>query len=201
MSKFSTLKFTTNGSCPENPSNQNAATVDLRIFAQSQDEESLSPLKFLKPIVDNIMQAYPGATFHMDTRQAFPREFYEYFVTVMPQSATKHICHLPWKGQQVEIEPPKDTVDFVYNQPSYETSSPVSMTSLGPTTWAPLGYVVHARSGDKGSDSNVGFFVRHADEWDWLRSLLTVSKIRELLGEDDAGKPIFRFELVHLHGW
>ncbi|WQF78843.1 Putative acyclic terpene utilization [Colletotrichum destructivum] len=195
---FSCLKFRTNGSCPENPSNQDAATVDLRIFAQARDQEALSPLRFLKPIVDNIMQSYPGATFHLDTRQAFAKEYYEYWVSIIPQSAARHVCHLPWKAGRVEIEPPADTVEFVYEQPSYETESPVNLSSLGPATTAPLGYVVHARSGDKGSDSNVGFFVRNADEWDWLRSLLTVSKIRELLGEDDKGKPIFRFELPHL---
>ncbi|KAI8296292.1 hypothetical protein K4K56_006266 [Colletotrichum sp. SAR 10_98] len=198
-SKFSCLKFRTNGSCPVNPSNQDAATVDLRIFAQARDEDTLSPLKFLKPMVDNIMQSYPGATFHMDTRQAFPREYYEYWVSIIPQSAAKHVCHLPWKSQRVNIDPPSDTIEYVYNQPTYETKDPISMTTLGPTTRAPLGYVVHARSGDKGSDSNVGFFMRNADEWDWLRSILTVSKIRELLGEDDMGKPIFRFELPHLH--
>ncbi|KAK2039347.1 DUF1446-domain-containing protein [Colletotrichum somersetense] len=197
---FSCLKFRTNGSCPVNPANQDAATVDLRIFAQARDEEALSPLKFLKPIVDNIMQGYPGATFHMDTRQAFPKEYYEYWVSVIPQSAAKHICHLPWKSQQVEIAPPSDTVEFVYEQPTYETDSPITLSSLGPTTKAPLGYVVHARSGDKGSDSNVGFFVRNAEEWDWLRSLLTIRKIRELLGEDDKGKPVFRFELPRLFG-
>ncbi|KAH0442504.1 hypothetical protein CcaCcLH18_01546 [Colletotrichum camelliae] len=198
-SKFSCLKFRTNGSCAVNPSNQDAATVDLRIFAQARDEDTLSPLKFLKPMVDNIMQSYPGATFHMDTRQAFPREYYEYWVSIIPQSAAKHVCHLPWKDQRVSIDPPSDTVDFVYNQPTYETKDPINVTTLGPTTRAPLGYVVHARSGDKGSDSNVGFFVRNADKWDWLRSILTISKIRELLGEDDMGKPIFRFELPHLH--
>ncbi|TID03803.1 hypothetical protein CH35J_001887 [Colletotrichum higginsianum] len=195
---FSCLKFRTNGSCPENPSNQDAATVDLRIFAQARDQEALSPLRFLKPIVDNIMQSYPGATFHLDTRQAFAKEYYEYWVSIIPQSAARHVCHLPWKAGRVEIEPPADTVEFLYEQPTYETESPVNLSSLGPASTAPLGYVVHARSGDKGSDSNVGFFVRNADEWDWLRSLLTVSKIRELLGEDDKGKPIFRFELPHL---
>lgn len=157
-------------------------------------------MRFLKPIVDNIMQSYPGATFHLDTRQAFAKEYYEYWVSIIPQSAARHVCHLPWKAGLVEIEPPADTVEFLYEQPTYETESPVNLSSLGPATTAPLGYVVHARSGDKGSDSNVGFFVRNADEWAWLRSLLTVSKIRELLGEDDKGKPIFRFELPHLFG-
>jgi hypothetical protein len=43
---------------------------------------------------------------------------------------------------------------------------------------------VHARSGDKADNSNVGFFVRHDDEYRWLQSLLTIQKLKELFGND-----------------
>jgi hypothetical protein len=49
---------------------------------------------------------------------------------------------------------------------------------------------VHARAGDKGSNCNVGFFVRNADEWDWLRSFLTTERIVELLGDAYVGHKI-----------
>ncbi|KAL1960998.1 hypothetical protein VTO42DRAFT_4886 [Malbranchea cinnamomea] len=197
--QFHTLKFRLNGSCPENPSNQDSATVDLRIFAQTRDESALATAKFFRPCTDVIMQTYPGATFGVDARQAQPKPYYEYFVTVLPQSAAKHVAHIPFKNDlAVPIPPPTDTAEFMYEQPSYETANPIDLSSLGAVTRAPLGYVVHARSGDKGSDANVGFFVRHADEWDWLRSLLTVEKIKELLGEDYAGNPIYRFEMPSL---
>ena len=53
---------------------------------------------------------------------------------------------------------------------------------------------------DKASDCNNGFFVRHDDEWDWLRSFLTIDKLIELLGpEEYKGKPIDRFEMPHLN--
>lgn len=55
------------------------------------------------------------------------------------------------------------------------------------------------RSGDKATDANVGLFVRHADEWDWLRSLLSTERIKELLRAEYKGKPIDRFELPHLN--
>jgi len=58
--------------------------------------------------------------------------------------------------------------------------------------------VVHGRSGDKSSDCNVGFFVRNDDEWDWLRSTLSLAKIRDLLQEEDKGKKIDRFEIPAL---
>ena len=198
--RYHTLKFRINGSCPSNPSNQDAATVDLRIFAQSKDESALSAANFLRPCTDVIMESYPGATFAVDSRQALPKPYYEYWVALLPQNAVTHIAHMPFANKSIAIAAPTQTKDFLYEQPSYDTENPVALDSWGPTTLAPLGYVVHARSGDKGSDANVGFFVRNNDEWDWLRSLLTLDKIKKLLGNDYEGKPVHRFELPHIQG-
>lgn len=199
-SKYHTLRFRVNGSCPSEPTNQDAATVDFRIFAQSSHQTALAVENFLRPCTDTIMQSYPGATFAIDTRQALPKPYYEYWVAVLPQSEVKHACHVPHKGASISIPPPADTVDFIFEQESYETNDPADLSSLGPTIRAPLGHVVHARSGDKGSDCNVGFFVRNADEWHWLRSVLTVDRIKQMLGQDYVGKPIFRFELPNIWG-
>ena len=39
--------------------------------------------------------------------------------------------------------------------------------------------------------------MRHDDEWDWLRSFLTVDKMKELLGPQEyLGNPIDRFEIA-----
>jgi hypothetical protein len=54
------------------------------------------------------------------------------------------------------------------------------------------------RSGEKSSDSNVGVFVRHDDEWDWLRTLLSTEKVQELLTEEYTGKPIDHFEMANI---
>ncbi|KAG4441945.1 hypothetical protein IFR05_002564 [Cadophora sp. M221] len=197
-SRYHTLKFRINGRCPSNPSNQDAATVDFRIFAQSKDADALSLDNFLRPCTDVTMQTYPGATFAVDSRQALPKPYYEYWVALLPQSVVSHVVHIPFVNKSIKIEAPTDTEEFLYEQPSYETENPLPLSSWGPTTVSPLGYVVHARSGDKGSDANVGFFVRNADEWDWLRSILTRDKIKELLGDDYTGKPIHRFELPHI---
>jgi hypothetical protein len=63
----------------------------------------------------------------------------------------------------------------------------------GPTTKGPLGWIVHARSGDKGSNANVGFWVRHKDEWDWLRHTLSVENIKRLLADEYKGKKVVSF--------
>jgi hypothetical protein len=58
----------------------------------------------------------------------------------------------------------------------------------------PLGRVVYARAGDKGSNCNVGLFARTAEEWPGLRSLLSTEKIIELMADDFKGQKIDRME-------
>jgi hypothetical protein len=111
----------------------------------------------------------------------------------MPQSAVSHEVHFADKS--INITPPPETRTYPRHQPSSNPESPTSLTSFGPTTSAPLGHIVHARSGDKSSNCNVGFYVRYEDEYEWLRSLLTIKKIKELLADDYTGKLVERFEL------
>jgi hypothetical protein len=96
------------------------------------------------------------------------------------------------------IEAPKVTKTYPRQQESYDTQSPLPEDSWGETVLAPLGYIVHGRSGDKSSDCNVGFFVRNDDEWDWLRSLLSIAKIKDLLEGEYKGGNIDRFEFQNL---
>lgn len=59
---------------------------------------------------------------------------------------------------------------------------------------------MHSRSGDKSSNANVGFYVRNEDEYDWLRSTLTIAYLKDLLGEEYKGGLIERFELPNIWG-
>jgi hypothetical protein len=193
--RFTKFEFTKNGTSPDNPTNQNSATVDLRIFAQAPKASDLAPDIFLRPIIDCVMQGYPGATPHLDLRQGFPKPVFEYYVTLFPQKDIRHTAHLD-SGEDLNIPPPPTTKLWPKQQPSQAyTSNPASLSSFGPTQPGPLGHIVHARSGDKGSDANVGFWVRHQDEYEWLRTLLSTDTIRTLLADEFKGKPIDRFEL------
>lgn len=188
--RFTRLEFTLNGSCPENPTNQNTATVDLRIVAQAPEAEDLAPGKFLRPCIDPIMEGYPGSTCQLDFRQGFPRPVYEYYVTLLPQADVHHTVNMH-DERSFEIPPPAETRTYPRQQPSrLATRDAVDLSKFGQTVRGPLGWLVHARSGDKGSDCNVGLWVRYKDEWDWLRTLLNVEKLKELLAEEYKGKPI-----------
>lgn len=189
---FSCLTFTTYGSVPEDAPNQAAATVDFRVFAQAKTEELINHKNFFRPCIDVLNITYPAATFHLDNRQSIPKIFYEYYVSLMDQSVVRHQAHVGHKA--IDIPFPTNTKTYPSPQPTMEVSNPIDLGSFGPTTLAPLGYVAHARSGDKSSNVNMGIFVRHADEWDWLRSLLTVAKMKELLRDEYNGKRIDRYE-------
>lgn len=195
---FTKLSFQTIGSCAENPKNQNAATVDFRVIAQARKAGDLAPAKFARPCIDPIMCAYPGATPHLDLRQALPKEVFEYYVTLLPQSFVEHQVHLA-TGETIVIPPPTQTRIYPKDQPAHDTTSKHALIStFGSTACAPLGTIVHARSGDKGSDCNVGFWVRHQDEYAWLQNLLSVEFMKELLAEEYKGGKIERFEFPGL---
>ncbi|MGZ4428087.1 MAG: AtuA-related protein, partial [Nocardioidaceae bacterium] len=59
--------------------------------------------------------------------------------------------------------------------------------SQPPAQRRPLGTVVHARSGDKGGDANIGLWAKDAaarpDRVAWLLGFVTPERVRELLPE------------------
>ncbi|KAL4812518.1 hypothetical protein BDW67DRAFT_178657 [Aspergillus spinulosporus] len=203
LKKFSLLKFHVNGSSPIDARNQDLATVDFRIFAQSPDRDLLrmsNPDGFFRRSMVTFLEGVPGASLGNDMRQAEGKPYYRYWPALMPQTALRQRVHLLYDNYGIiDIPPPKITREYPRQQKSYETKDPVDLSTFGETVRAPLGYIVLGRGGDKASDCNNGFFVRHDDEWDWLRSFLTIPKIIELLGpEEYKGKPIDRFEIPAL---
>lgn len=64
------------------------------------------------------------------------------------------------------------------------TANPKALSEFGATKSMRLGDLALARSGDKGSNLNCGFFVRSEKAWEWLRSFLSSEKMIELMGED-----------------
>ncbi|KAF5538373.1 DUF1446 domain-containing protein [Fusarium mexicanum] len=199
-SNFSRLSIELYGTPAENPTSQQAGTISLRVFAQARRKEDIDAPKFKVPIYALRMQSYPGYHMNLDFRTMVPKPFMEMFPALMPVSAIEHRVEMS-TGASHRIEPPAKTAKYPIVRPSTETHGPVDMLTFGPTEWAPLGSVVHARSGDKGDNSNVGFFVRNDDEYAWLRNLLTVSKLKQLFGDDwFKGDPERRVERVEFPG-
>lgn len=62
IKKFSMLKFHVNGSSPIDARNQDVATVDFRVFAQSQDKELLrmdNPQGFFRLSMVTFLESVP----------------------------------------------------------------------------------------------------------------------------------------------
>jgi hypothetical protein len=57
--------------------------------------------------------------------------------------------------------------------------------------------LAHARSGDKGDTVNVGVIARNQADYDFLKSYLTVERVKEHFGGMVKGK-VERFELPNL---
>jgi hypothetical protein len=195
------LKFHVHGTSPHNPSTQELATVDFRIFAQAKDAVLFDPSLpdgFATRLYETVLQSCPGVSRANDLIQPTAKSYLEYFVTLIPQSACNHQVHLLFNGQTIPVPAPKVTNAYG-PQEGYDTASPVPLLNFGEIVDAPLGYIALGRPGDRASDSNVGFFVSDDEQWDWLRSFLTIKKIKELLGtEDYSGARIDRFEMRNI---
>ncbi|KAK5167454.1 uncharacterized protein LTR77_007153 [Saxophila tyrrhenica] len=204
--KFSKLSFQLIGTPAEDPEDQNSATCDFRVFVQSKDPSTMGVgtmaslgASFTRWCLENFLQSCPGATVTPDMRQSSAKSVYEYWPALLPQSVIQHRAFLEWENNRaIEVPAPKTTQTYPRKQNSYETSLPVDLSSFGSTTRGPLGWVVLGRSGDKASDANIGLFVRHDDEYEWLRSLLTTDKFIQLLAKEYLGHGCQRFEIPNL---
>jgi hypothetical protein len=75
VKRFSCLKFTLNGYSQSDPENQDVATADIRVFAQTKDrslvvKDTIEVPGFNRWCLENFLQSCPGATIENDIRQS-----------------------------------------------------------------------------------------------------------------------------------
>ena len=133
------------------------------------------------------MQHFSGFHLSLDTRTALPRSYLAFYPALKSQNdISEGVALLDKQGkveEKVEAGHPSQYKKLEPRE-NYETTDPVELQSLGPTTKVRLGDVVLARSGDKGANINIGLFVRKESHYPWLKSFLTRRKMQELMGED-----------------
>lgn len=206
LDKFDVLEFQRIGVPESNPSSQLRSTTYLRIFAEASDANVNLGLASL--LGEFAMQHYSGFHSTSDHRTAIPKPYISYYPAIYPQSSLKTSINLLRPGysstesktQNIPTNPPPRFEDLSKRE-SYETRNPVELSSFGRTTRARLGDIALARSGDKGGNANVGFFIPtqlpssypaasplYAESWDWLRSYLTITKLKEMFGESWSDK-------------
>lgn len=198
---FTTFSMETYGSVPRDPRRQQDCTVMLRIFAQAPEKETLT--KFRRAVQYNGMQGYCGLHLGMDWRTMEPKPYVRYFPSLVPSEMVQLVVRFVSgdKNTKPILVPRKSSLELakkIPSQPSYPPTSPVSLSTFGSTVSVPLGDLVFARSGDKGGNANIGFWVRSEKAWGWLRSFLTSEKLIELLGDD--WKESYRVERCEFDG-
>jgi hypothetical protein len=191
------LTITPLGCAAPDPRTQWEATVPVRIMATSREREPLEQANFANKLSSLYLCSIPG--FYQDTgaqRMVHPQPRIAYWPAILPQSVLAHRVLLD-DGREIEIAAPRRTT-AAFTQPTHAEPAPALSSALPATTRrVPLGAVAHARSGDKGANSNVGIWVPSDDAWPWLREALSSAAIRELVSEA-RGLEIVRHEFPHL---
>jgi hypothetical protein len=179
---------------PDADTEEGASTL-LRCTVQDPAPDPVGR-SFSSAAVELALASYPGFTMTAPPGTGTPYGVYR--AEYVDRSAVTHtVTHAD--GRQVVIpDAPAlgdNSVDEV-RRPVYESSR---------TVRRPLGTFVHARSGDKGGDANLGLWVAHdgSAAYDarvaWLLGLVTPAFVRDLLPET-ARLAIEAFALPDLGG-
>jgi hypothetical protein len=151
---------------------------------------------FTGPAVELALASYPGFT--MTTPPQKPSPYGVYRPEYVDRSVVEHtVVHAD--GTREVIADPREFLEQVApeeldpdlgRRPSPYPAPPDSITRR-----MPLGTFIHARSGDKGGDANIGLWVAHdpltgsvtPEKYDarvtWLAKLMSPRKVRELVPE------------------
>ena len=113
---------------------------------------------------------------------------------MVPVSVLDHVAVLD-TGARIEV-PAAPVTRPVTGQPPEPTPPSSPAGGAENLVRVPLGRIAHARSGDKGPNSNVGFWTGER-VWPWLRSALTTELLRRLY-PGAAGLRIERHEFPNL---
>jgi hypothetical protein len=191
--RVESLDVTRLGQVPVDPATQWEATVPVRIMATAKTAEPLSASRFAGKLHSLYLGSYPGF-FHDGgaMRVMAPHPRIDYWPAVLPRALVPHRIVWP-EGTVVDVAPPPETSSE--DQPVHPEPEPIVPT--GDEVRRPLGDLVHARSGDKGGNSNVGLWVDNDAAWEWLRRTLSTDALRQLLPELKE-LDVTRHELPHL---
>lgn len=172
---------------------EEGASVLLRCIGKDPSPDPLGK-PFTAPLVELALGSYPGFTMTSQPGKPSPYGVYtpEYVDrglvehTVVHHDGTREVVADP--TEFVEAIAPDELDPDLGRRPSPYPAPPDSMTRR-----MPLGTFVHARSGDKGGDANLGLWVVHdtseagSPKYEarvtWLAKLLSPRKVRELVPE------------------
>jgi len=161
---------------------EEAASCLLRVVVKDPSADVVGKA-FSGAAVELALASYPGFTLTAPPGRGSPYGIYR--PAYVDRSEVDETVHL-WDGTTQAIEPPH--VEPTRDVDLVETPRP-AVAEDAPTRCVPLGTFVHARSGDKGGDANVGMWVGGPrDELrdrrvGWLLHLVTPDHVRRMVPE------------------
>ncbi|MEE3125929.1 MAG: acyclic terpene utilization AtuA family protein [Actinomycetota bacterium] len=179
-------------SLPETDADTEEAASTLLRCTVKDPEPGPCGKGFTGPLVDIALGSYPGFT--MTTPPSQPTPFGIYRPAYVERSEVEHVVVLP-DGTREVVPDPEETTEVDHTLGLRPSPYPAPPDTLNRRL--PLGTFVHARSGDKGGDANIGLWVAHdgSEKYDarvtWLAKVMSPRKVRELVPEaadlpDDA---------------
>ncbi|KAF7885099.1 hypothetical protein EAF00_010917 [Botryotinia globosa] len=184
---FELLEFQFIGVPETNPLTQLSSTTYCRVFAEAIEAATLQGL--VKALTEISLQHFSGFHASLDMRTAIPKPFLGYYPALFPQDELDEQMHVILSDNEVKTfkcgHPPK--YQPFTRRATYDTVSPRSLTTFGPTKSVRLGDIALARSGDKGANLNCGIFIPSSSNpklYNWLQNYFSRSKMQELLGEE-----------------
>jgi hypothetical protein len=161
------------------PPTQAAGTSYLRCVARSSRPEPVGRA-FSDAFVHVALASYPGFTLTAPPGRGAPVGVYR--PAYVAQADVPHVV-VHADGRREDVAPPSTTAEV---EPSSTSRAPAP--DLGDTRTVPLGELVHARSGDKGGDANVGLWVpadhpRRDDAVAWLVGVVNPGWVQAMLPE------------------
>lgn len=165
------------------------ASAYLRLVVRDQEAEKVGRA-VSGAAIELALGSYPG--FHVTAPPGKGAPYGVFEAAYTDAGEVPHTAVLP-DGTRQAVPAPARTLPLadVPEPPLPEPLEP------GPVRRAPLGLLLGARSGDKGSDANIGVWARTDGAWRWLARELTAERLRELLPET-AGLPVVRHLLPNL---
>jgi hypothetical protein len=185
---------------------EEAASCLLRVTVKDPSVEAVGK-PFTAAAVELALASYPGFTLTAPPGRGSPYGIYR--PAYVARDEVTETVHL-WDGSTIAIDqPPAATTIPPATDVEPDPISPVPPTQDAPAAAHPLGTFVHARSGDKGGDANVGLWVgvptagvdeaKRDRRIGWLLRLITPDAIRTLLPES-ADLPVEVYPLPNLGG-
>jgi hypothetical protein len=169
---------------PTDAATEQAASVVLRCTVQDPSADPVGRA-FTAAVVELALASYPGFTMTAPPTPATPYGVFR--AEYVERAAVTHtVVHADGRR---EVVPDPPVAAAAVDEAVGRRPSPYPHPSDTLTRRLPLGTFVHARSGDKGGDANLGLWVAHddSDRYDarvqWLSKLITPSRVRELVPE------------------